>query len=372
MKNSMTFAPNRKTLLILVVLMSIVVIVAPVYAQTVQQKSKVLFVLDGSGSMWGRLDGVEKIVVAKKLMTRLVQDLPDTTELGLQVYGHRSKGDCNDIELIAPIGLGNRSAIIEQINAINPKGKTPISASLALAVEQLQEVEEESTVVLISDGKETCNADPCALVKSARQRGVKMRVHVVGFDVGQEERDQLICIADAGAGSYYTANNAAQLANNFTEIQQELSQNKCATRNPFCVTDVPDPFDAGVSAFAAVVPSVLVANDPNAENWADSKYDTQRTTLEGYWQARWNGGGANAQWIAGTATVRIVQDVVYILYQDRTSTYLTEANILANGRLVGKYININSPNDSTPWVGNIDDANRIDGYWGSGRWDYRR
>ena len=59
-----------------------------------------------------------------------------------------------------------------------------------LAAEQLRASEEDTTVVLISDGKETCDADPCALVKELRDSGVRVQVHVVGFDVDQDEKDQ--------------------------------------------------------------------------------------------------------------------------------------------------------------------------------------
>ena len=61
--------------------------------------TNVLFILDGSGSMWARLDNIEKIVIAKERLSALVKELPEGVNIGLMVYGHRSKGDCNDIEL---------------------------------------------------------------------------------------------------------------------------------------------------------------------------------------------------------------------------------------------------------------------------------
>ena len=98
----------------------------------------------------------------------------------------------------------------------------PITKSFELAGEWLKDVEEETTVVLISDGKETCGGDPCALVKSLRQRGINVRVHVVGFDVNKEERDQLFCIADGGNGGYFGADNAGELREALTEVRREI------------------------------------------------------------------------------------------------------------------------------------------------------
>ena len=368
--------PPRLVESLLVVFVLIVSIVPAVAGQASVPAEKVMFILDGSGSMWGRVRDtsgeVEKIVVAKRVVSNLIKQLPASVQVGLEVYGHRSKTDCSDVEVMLPIGLDNQAAAIEKLDSIKPKGKTPISQALLVASKQLKSLDGAATVVLVSDGKETCDDDPCALVKSLREQGVNMQVHVVGFDVGKEERDQLICIADAGKGTYFTANNADQLADSFAAINQTLTQQRCATRNPFCVKDVPNPFDEGVREFSMNVPAKAKANDPNASEWAASHNYNKQGSIDGYWIARWNGGGTGANWIAGTADVRTVKDVVYILYKDETSTYLTEAKLQPEGRLVGKYVNVLQPANSTPWVGNIVGNNRIDGYWGGGRWDYRR
>lgn len=193
------------------------------HAQTdTRAKSNILFILDGSGSMWAQVDNTPKIAIAKEVMISLVQQLPDSVEAGLEVYGHRSKGDCNDIEIIAPIGKSDKTTLMEQIQSIQPKGKTPVTGSLKLAAEQLKSAEEETTVVLISDGKETCEGDPCALVRELREQGIKVKVHVVGFDVNKDERDQLMCIAEAGGGKYFTAQNAGELTDALMEVRKAV------------------------------------------------------------------------------------------------------------------------------------------------------
>ena len=60
--------------------------------------ARILFILDASGSMWGKLDGKEKIVIAREVMEELINGLPEGVHVGLEVYGHRRKGDCEDIE----------------------------------------------------------------------------------------------------------------------------------------------------------------------------------------------------------------------------------------------------------------------------------
>ena len=171
-----------------------------------------VFILDASGSMLGHVEGRQKIVIAREVMTDLIQELPAGLKIGLVAYGHRRKGDCNDVEELAPLGPLDRKRLIETIKAIKPKGKTPITHSIQITVEKLKALEEETTIVLVSDGKETCEGDPCALVRKLRKTGIKIVMHVIGFDVTDAERGQLQCIADAGGGTYFTADTAKEFS----------------------------------------------------------------------------------------------------------------------------------------------------------------
>jgi Ca-activated chloride channel family protein len=162
----------------------------------------VMFILDASGSMWGQVEGKAKIAIAKEVLVSLIKDLPDDLHVGLVAYGHRRKGDCNDVEELVPLSVLDKKKLIKKIQAISPKGKTPITLSVRKTAEKLKELEDETTIILVSDGKETCAGDPCALVKEL------FVMHVIGFDVTEEEREQLECMAKAGGGTYYTAKNA--------------------------------------------------------------------------------------------------------------------------------------------------------------------
>jgi hypothetical protein len=193
-------------------------------AAAAEPAGKVLFILDASGSMWGEVKGEDKIVIAKKVMSELVRQLPEGLEAGLEVYGHRSKGDCQDIEITVPPASGNRDAMLEKIEAITPKGMTPITGSLQVAADALRDTEQQTTIVLVSDGKESCEADPCAAIEAIRAQGMNVRVHVVGFDVKEDERKQLECIADAGGGKYFSADDADQLTTALAEVRQVVTE----------------------------------------------------------------------------------------------------------------------------------------------------
>jgi len=192
-----------------------------VSAETV--KTNVLFILDGSGSMWSRLDNVAKIVIAKEKMSGLVQELSaDQFNIGLIAYGHRRKGDCDDIEVLAPLGKVDTQTIIKQIQSISPKGKTPITKSITLAAQQLESLEEKTTIVLVSDGEETCEGDPCSYVKTLKDKGINFTMHVVGFDVNEAQKSQLSCIAKAGGGSYFNADSTAGFKKAITAVRKEV------------------------------------------------------------------------------------------------------------------------------------------------------
>ena len=170
-----------------------------------------ILVLDASGSMWGQIEGEAKIGIAKTVLGELLDDLPEERRLGLIAYGHRRKGDCGDIEELAPVGA-DRATIGAAVKSLSPKGKTPMAASVKLAAEKLKSTEEKATVVLISDGIETCEPDPCGVASALEQAGVDFTVHVVGFDITEENAEaQLKCLAENTGGKYLSASNAAEL-----------------------------------------------------------------------------------------------------------------------------------------------------------------
>ncbi|WP_417260524.1 VWA domain-containing protein [Celeribacter sp.] len=192
------------------------------YASAVQAADDVVIVYDASGSMWGQIDGTSKVEIAREVLADLVNDWDAETNLGLVAYGHRSKGDCTDIEtLISPAPV-DRGSFIDTVNAIRPVGKTPISASVQHAADLLSYRDNPATVVLISDGVETCNADPCALSAQLAKQGVKFTAHVVGFDLDDAAQASLSCIADNTGGMFVPAGNADELHDALVQVQDAM------------------------------------------------------------------------------------------------------------------------------------------------------
>ena len=205
----------------------------PLSGQKETSHAKVIFILDASGSMWGQVNGKPKIAIAKEVMDDLVDHLPSSMEVGLMAYGHRRKGDCTDIELLVPLDKCDPSALKAKINALHPKGKTPLSAAVEQAARKLRYSEERATVVLISDGLETCNADPCKLAERLAMTGVDFTVHVIGFDLEEQEQARLRCLADKTGGLFLAASDAGGLRQALRKTVDKVRQPPPAIReNP--------------------------------------------------------------------------------------------------------------------------------------------
>ena len=170
-----------------------------------------LIVLDASSSMRDRIKGETKIDIAKRAVRELVTSLPDDARLGLVVYSHRKPGDCKDIELLIPPARLDRAAFIAAVNAIQPKGLTPLSAALEFAAKALDYRKQPANVILVSDGLETCGGDPCETAARLKAASLNLVVHAVAFDLSAAEAKSFACIATATGGRFLQANDAASL-----------------------------------------------------------------------------------------------------------------------------------------------------------------
>ncbi len=184
----------------------------------------VYLILDASGSMWGQLpDETAKITVAKRVLREFVAGDFAGRELALRAYGHRRKGDCADSELVVPFAPQEQvAASVEAfLENLNPLGKTPISRSLRQALADFGERRGE--ILLISDGIETCDEDPCALVKAWREQGIPIRVHVVGLGLDEAAKTALSCISEAAGTEFHDADSAASLTAGLAEVRVQAT-----------------------------------------------------------------------------------------------------------------------------------------------------
>ncbi len=177
-----------------------------------EEGSRVILVLDASGSMRAKIDGKTKMDIAKQVVGSIIKTWKPEDELGLIAYGHREKGSCTDIEVLREASPLDAADYMKAVKGLNPKGKTPMTAAVKMAAESLQFTEKKATVILVSDGIETCDLDPCTVADELEKLGVNLTVHTVGFGLDDKGAvAQLKCLAENTGGTFSTANNADEL-----------------------------------------------------------------------------------------------------------------------------------------------------------------
>ncbi len=198
------------------------VLLAPAGARAQSQPAPskdaaVILVVDASKSM--KSDdgsGRPKMAAAKSALNTLVDELPDDAKVGLRIYGSQVSGTgkqegCADTKLVSPVAPLDRAGLKASIDAITPRGFTPIGASLQGAAKDLGTAKQK-TVVVVSDGGDNCAPPaPCGVARDLAKGGVALKIQAVGFQVKSSARRQLQCIADAGGGRYVDADNAQEL-----------------------------------------------------------------------------------------------------------------------------------------------------------------
>ena len=180
-------------------------------AQSQYSTAPVIFIYDASGSMWGQMEGKTKKEIAADVLTTSVGEFPEEQKIGFVAYGHRQKGDCEDVEFMVDVESGTKSSVTAAIQGINPLGRTPLAYSASLVIEKLKNSGSKATIILITDGIESCGGNICEVVRSAREAGIEFKLHIIGFGLEDGDTAQLKCAAEAGGGNYYDANNAGGL-----------------------------------------------------------------------------------------------------------------------------------------------------------------
>ena len=182
--------------------------------------------LDSSGSMKEPASGGgTKIEAAKAALGDVVEQLPDSAQVGLRVFGakvfsRKDAGACADTQNVVPVGPLDRARLTSAVEGYKPYGETPIGTALKGAAKDLGPARdgERRTIVLLSDGEPTCAPDPCVVARQLRDQGIDLRINVVGLDVSGKARRALQCVARAGGGRYFDAASAEELSDSLVQV----------------------------------------------------------------------------------------------------------------------------------------------------------
>jgi len=206
---------TNKNSIIIYILLSLLLSI-DLYPQKKEEPvNRILFVFDASQSMLGRWQSGRKIDIAKQLLTNITDSLKDVKnlELGLRVYGHQRSfppQDCDDTKLEINFIPSNifSERIRGKLSMIKAKGTTPIAKSLEEAAADFPIDNSRNIVILITDGKEECGMDPCAVSRLFAKKGIILKPFVIGIGLDKSWQDNLDCV-----GTFFDAANERDFSN---------------------------------------------------------------------------------------------------------------------------------------------------------------
>lgn len=178
----------------------------------------VMIILDDSDSMSENIgSGNEsKMTAAKRTVLDVLRNIAPDTRVGLRIYGNSTNPftACHATNVLVPLGQNNRNLIASKMIGIQPTGMTPISFTIMRSLEEdFNTVGGQKTIILISDGIETCGEDPCHVAVRLQQMGINVKINVIGLGLQDyAATKQLRCVALGTKGQFYSANTAAELA----------------------------------------------------------------------------------------------------------------------------------------------------------------
>ena len=164
------------------------------------------------GTSLARLSSGMRITAAKEATRLLVQSLPADVSTGLVLV--------NNCPAASPAGFyapANRSSLLAQINGIQARGGTPLGDGIRRAAAMVDGVNRDAVMVVLSDGEDSCGANPCAVAQQIARSKPRLKINVV--DIQSEGTAH--CLAQATGGRFYSARSADQIISVTREAGQD-------------------------------------------------------------------------------------------------------------------------------------------------------
>ena len=235
-----------------------------------------VIIVDGSGSMWGPIgsEKVAKIDLVRPAFREAFTNAPPSLRLGLMSFGQRRKGDCSDVQVIAPLEEGPLERIAEPVDKLDPRGKGPIALALREAAKQFP-AGEAGTILVVHDGPDNCGVDICTIAADIAKTNPKIVVHLVSLGLEKADLARLQCVAKSTNGTITDVRDglsipsalksAVEVANLATAVPQASVAEKAAPEKP------------GLSLTASLAPdgSPIV----NPVSWRIAKAQSRDTAI---------------------------------------------------------------------------------------------
>lgn len=172
-----------------------------------QKPARILYLVDVSSSMMYNWQGTE---TRMQTVGRLLSDITDSLlyyngkmEFGLRLIGSQYPAQrkvCTDTRLEVPFGTVNATEIIKsKVHNLKPYGFTPIAYALQQAAQYdfVNSQDYNYSIILITDGGESCNGDICAVMKEMVEKKISFKPYILSL-----VKDSLLSGQYACMGTY--------------------------------------------------------------------------------------------------------------------------------------------------------------------------
>jgi len=211
------------------------------------ENNRILFIFDASQSMLGRWQSGRKIDIAKNLLSNMLDSLKyiNNLEIGLRVYGNKSNyppQDCNDTHLEVGFFPADVSVdlIKKELSNLQARGSTPIAHSLEKGAKDFPQIKGRNIVILITDGKEECNMDPCAVSRLYQREGIILKPFIIGVGLDDEWKKAYDCV-----GRFFDVSNEEEFSNVLNIVISHVIDNTTIQVNLLDEND--DPTETNVN-----------------------------------------------------------------------------------------------------------------------------
>lgn len=253
-------------------------LVAPAPAATVSHDLEII--LDASGSMLGKINGRTKMAIAEETLVKLAKELAKRADLAgaIRVYGHqfhRKEKNCRDSKLEIPFGRVDPARVKALLRRIKPQGYTPLAFSIGQARTDFDlKADRTRTVILITDGLETCDGDPCQVARKLADDGVGVTIHVVGFGLKKGEAAKLKCLTEPSGGLLLEAADAGELIAALNQVVKKALSHNLIVK---AVSGEGKPLWAHVAVFKAGTNQQLALHQGNTTRFSlpAGRYDVE-------------------------------------------------------------------------------------------------
>jgi len=218
--------------------------------QNAPSLTRILFVFDASQSMYSRWESDTRINIAKRMLTQMLDSLKcvENVEVALRVYGHQKPvppQDCSDTRLEVPFHKNNIDEIKSVIQKIEPKGTTPIARSLeAAALDFPKSTPSRNIIILITDGVEACDGDPCAVSVELQKQGIILKPFVIGIGLDADFKKTFECV-----GQYFDASSEKQFKDVMGIVISQALNNTTLQVNLLDINENPTETDVPITFY---------------------------------------------------------------------------------------------------------------------------